>query len=171
MPFLEFALRITGQYKVDLNHAEKFPVFPIWFAFVLPTANQIKNFYLDKKDILGSFEPGDYLGIIPVRKIKDNFDAIQQMGEQPEGALLYGMTVDQFRPEKSDAENLRGRNRNLLKDILTRYSGNKFWIDTLPSSNDLWRTYFGPRYQTVLKNKKAYDPKGIFSPLPHLFEP
>ncbi len=85
------------------------------------------------------------------------------MARVPEGEIVWAFDILRFpfNPALTDA--LLAENRLLFEEAAA-LGGNFYPIGALDTTSEEWVAYFGPLYDTLLANKRRYDPDNVLTP-------
>ncbi len=85
------------------------------------------------------------------------------MARVPEGDVVWAFDILRFPFDPTLTDALMAENR-LLFEGAAALGGNFYPIGALDTTADEWVAYFGPLYDTLLANKRRYDPADVLTP-------
>ncbi len=169
-PYLEYHLRVDGfiDFLRSMNLFEG--VMHPWFDVFLPDS-QLAD-YVDT--IVSGFQPDDvgqfgFVLIFPL--LTSTID--RPLFRLPDEELVYLFDVLTARDapgyDADFAANKRARN-NAWFDMARAVGGTRYPIGTLDFTPGDWRRHYGRAWHAFKRAKRDYDPKGILTPGPGIFE-
>lgn len=168
--YLEYQLRVDGFVEFLRSIGLFEGVMHPWFDVFLPDS-QLGD-YVDT--IVSGFQPDDvgqfgFVLIFPL--LTSTVD--RPLFRLPDEELVYLFDVLTARDapgyDADFAANKRARN-NAWFDMARAIGGTRYPIGTLDFTPGDWRRHYGPTWRAFKRAKHDYDPKGILTPGPGIFE-